>query len=294
MASDEQQIDKLIRDLNKASTYQTRYLFRCIAALRLNKAMSEITREEISAEYYVLKQQMDPTSIGQFQSVQLLRNELGAQAWNLARNYSRLLDTHESRNNDDRQEIRAFSHELECEMAFFEKDKVDLQAMIEETKAAAAMEVQRLMEENARSNSQIEALGAQNMELEKEAVKNAGIMEAQAREIAHLEEQITGLRVAAAAGEGDDTESGTMTFPFVLEEDGMFRYATKEEMAGKIDQKLVEAQKKPFREYFEEVRGGAEGYDASDEGSDAGDEGSVVSMDNGSVEDNDWAVVSAE
>ena len=94
-----------------------------------------------------------------------------------------------------------------------------------------------------------------------------------------------------------------MTFPFVLEEDSMFRYATKEEMAGEIDQKLVEAQKKPVREYFVELRkesgsesdGEGEGYDASDkdEGSDAGE--SVVSMSEESIEaGDDWLVLSTE
>ena len=188
IASDEQQIDKLIRDLNRASTYQTRYLFRCIIALRFTKAMSEITREEISAEYNIVSSQMDSGSRKHFQDVKVLGNELGAYAWNLERNYSRLQDVYESRKNDDRQKIRAFSHELEVEKVFYEKDKADLQAMVDETKAAATMEVQRLMEENARCSSQIEALGAQNMELEKDAVKNAGIMESQARKIARLEE----------------------------------------------------------------------------------------------------------
>ena len=237
IASDEQQIDKLIQDLNKASTYQVRHLFRFIAAARLSKPASELTQEEVAAQWDVFKQ-MDSRWFKHYRDVKISRKELGEEALHHARNYWRLRDVVEGSKDYDRQTRQAFDRELECAKAFFEKDKADLQAMFEGTKAAAAKEVQRLMEENARSNSQIEALGAQNMQLEKEAVKNAGVMQAQAREIARLEGQIRGLRVAAA--------------------------------------------------------GDGEGYDAGDECSDAENDGSIVSMDNGSVEDDDWAVVSVE
>ena len=237
MASDEQQIEKLIHDLNKASSYQTRNLFRCIAAARLNKNVSELTQEEVTAQFEVF-QQMDSGSLKHHRHVKMLRNELGAETLRHARNHRRLRDVVEGSKDYDRQTRLAFEYELECAKAFFENDKADLQAMVEGTKAAAAKEVQRLMEENARSNCQIEALGAQNMQLEKEAVKNAGVMQAQAREVARLAEQIRGLRIAAA--------------------------------------------------------GDGEGYDAGDECSDAENDGSVLSMDNGSVEDDDWAVVSVE
>ncbi len=325
MASDEKQIKKIVRDFSSAISYYDEYLLRCIASLRLNKAECEVTGDEIKAQYKIISLQMSSFSLKQVKNIKVLRDELCRRTLDSARDLSKLQDRYEDRKCYDRKKIRDFASELAVEKSFGEKDKADLRAMVEETKAAAAKEVQRLMEENAKSNSQIEALGAQNAELEKDlatldgqasshrrqiarlcsalagktqqideltkdAIKDAGIKESQSREIARLEARITGLCGAvAAADEEADVEPGSLTLPFVLEEDGMLRYATKEEMAGEIDQKLVEAQKKPIREYFEELQ-----YDASDEAEDSDAGESAVVMGEESVEGDDWSVVSAE